>query len=47
MSWCEDFITAFNTHEVEPMLAITSPDIKWDDVSGHISYEGARTASRT
>ena len=41
MSWCEDFIAAFNTHEVEPMLAITSPEIKWEDVSGHISYEGS------
>ena len=41
MSWCEDFIAAFNTHEVEPMLAITSPEIKWEDVSGHIAYEGS------
>lgn len=41
MSWCEDFIAAFNTHEVEPMLTITSPDIKWEDVSGHIDYEGS------
>jgi ketosteroid isomerase-like protein len=40
MSWCEDFIDAFNTHEVEPMEAITSPDIKWEDVSGHIEFEG-------
>lgn len=41
MSWCEEFIAAFNTHEVEPMLAITSPTIKWEDVSGHIEYEGS------
>ena len=41
MSWCEDFVAAFNTHEVEPMLAITSPEIKWEDVSGHIAYEGS------
>ena len=41
MPWCEDFIAAFNTHEVAPMLAITSPDIRWEDVSGHIAYEGA------
>jgi ketosteroid isomerase-like protein len=41
VSWCEDFIAAFNTHEVAPMLAITSPDITWEDVSGHIAYEGA------
>jgi ketosteroid isomerase-like protein len=40
MSWCEEFIDAFNTHEVEPMLAITSPDVKWEDVSGHIEFEG-------
>jgi len=41
VSWCEDFIAAFNTHEVAPMLAITSPEITWEDVSGHIAYEGA------
>ena len=46
MGWCEDFIAAFNTHAVEPMLAICAPDIKWEDVSGHIDYEGT-TASRT
>jgi ketosteroid isomerase-like protein len=40
MSWCEEFIDAFNTHQVEPMLAITSPDVKWEDVSGHIQFEG-------
>jgi hypothetical protein len=40
MSWCEDFIAAFNTHQVEPMLAICAPDIKWEDVSGHIDYDG-------
>jgi ketosteroid isomerase-like protein len=40
MSWCQEFIDAFNTHEVEPMLAITSPNIKWEDVSGHIEFEG-------
>jgi len=40
MGWCEDFIAAFNTHAVEPMLAICAPDIKWEDVSGHIDYEG-------
>ncbi len=40
MTWCEDFIAAFNTHQVEPMLAICAPDIKWEDVSGHIDYEG-------
>ncbi|HWS93605.1 MAG TPA: nuclear transport factor 2 family protein, partial [Mycobacterium sp.] len=34
------FIDAFNTHEVKPMLAITSPDVKWEDVSGHIEFEG-------
>lgn len=36
MTWSEDFIAAFNTHEVEPMLVLCSPDIYWDDVSGHI-----------
>jgi ketosteroid isomerase-like protein len=40
MSWCEKFIDAFNTHQVEPMLAITSPDVKWEDISGHIEFEG-------
>ncbi len=40
MSWSEQFIDAFNTHEVEPMQAICSPDIKWEDVSGHIEFEG-------
>jgi hypothetical protein len=40
MSWCEEFIDAFNTHKVEPMLAITSPNVKWEDVSGHIEFEG-------
>lgn len=40
MGWCEDFIAAFNTHAVEPMLAICASDIKWEDVSGHIDYEG-------
>jgi len=40
MSWCEEFIDAFNTHEVEPMHAITSPSVKWEDVSGHIEFEG-------
>ena len=40
MTWSEDFIAAFNTHEVEPMLALSSPDIYWDDVSGHIDYRG-------
>ena len=40
MSWSEQFIDAFNTHEVEPMVAICSPDIKWEDVSGHIEFEG-------
>lgn len=23
------------------MLSITSPEIKWEDVSGHIAYEGS------
>jgi NAD(P)-dependent dehydrogenase (short-subunit alcohol dehydrogenase family) len=32
MWWCEEFIDAFNTHKVEPMLAITSPNVKWEDV---------------
>src|SRR5260370_30672438 len=40
MSWCEEFINAFNTHQVEPMQAITSPNVKWEDVSGHIEFEG-------
>ena len=40
MSWCEEFIDAFNTHKVEPMQAITSPHVKWEDVSGHIEFEG-------
>jgi ketosteroid isomerase-like protein len=40
MSWCEEFIDAFNTHKVEPMQAITSPDVKWEDVSGHIEFQG-------
>lgn len=40
MSWCQEFIDAFNTHEVEPMQALTSPNIKWEDVSGHIEFEG-------
>jgi limonene-1,2-epoxide hydrolase len=40
MSWREQFIDAFNTHEVEPMVAICSPEIKWEDVSGHIEFEG-------
>jgi ketosteroid isomerase-like protein len=40
MSWCQQFIDAFNTHEVEPMQAITSPNVKWEDVSGHIEFEG-------
>jgi hypothetical protein len=39
-SWCENFIDVFNTHEVEPMQAITSSNIKWEDVSGHIEFEG-------
>jgi len=39
-SWGENFIAAFNTHEVQPMLDICAPGIKWDDVSGHIDYEG-------
>ncbi len=39
-SWCEKFIDAFNTHEVEPMQAITSPNVTWQDVSGHIEFEG-------
>jgi len=41
MSWCEDFVAAFNTHEVGPMLTITSPSVKWEDVSGHIEFDGA------
>jgi hypothetical protein len=41
MSWCEQFIDAFNTHKVEPMQAITSPNVKWEDVSGHIEFEGS------
>jgi ketosteroid isomerase-like protein len=40
MSWCEEFIDAFNTHKVEPMQAIASPNVKWEDVSGHIEFEG-------
>jgi len=40
MSWCEEFIDAFNTHKVESMQAITSPNVKWEDVSGHIEFEG-------
>jgi succinate dehydrogenase/fumarate reductase flavoprotein subunit len=40
MSWCQEFIDAFNTHEVGPMQAITSPNVKWEDVSGHIEFEG-------
>jgi ketosteroid isomerase-like protein len=39
-SWSEKFIDAFNTHEVEPMQALTSPDILWEDVSGHIEFKG-------
>jgi hypothetical protein len=39
-SWSEIFIDAFNTHEVEPMQALTSPDILWEDVSGHIEFRG-------
>jgi hypothetical protein len=41
MSWCEEFVDAFNTHEVESMLAITSPKVKWEDVSGHIEFDGS------
>ena len=40
MSCSEDFIAAFNTHQVEPMLAICAPHIRWEDVSGHIDYDG-------
>jgi ketosteroid isomerase-like protein len=40
MSWCDEFIDAFNSHEVEPMQAITSQNVKWQDVSGHIEFEG-------
>ena len=40
MSWSQEFIDAFNTHQVEPMQAIYSPNIKWEDVSGHIEFEG-------
>jgi hypothetical protein len=39
-SWCENFIAAFNTHEVAPMVAISAPNIRWEDVSGHIDYDG-------
>lgn len=41
MSFSEDFIAAFNTHEVAPMLALTSPSIKWEDVSGHLEFNEA------
>jgi hypothetical protein len=40
MSWSQEFIDAFNTHQVKPMQAICSPNIKWEDVSGHIEFEG-------
>jgi ketosteroid isomerase-like protein len=40
MSFSEDFIAAFNTHEVAPMLALTAPNIKWEDVSGHLEFLG-------
>jgi ketosteroid isomerase-like protein len=40
MSWCQEFIDAFNTHEVEPMQGLTSPEIRWEDVSGHIEFAG-------
>lgn len=39
-SWSEAFVDAFNTHQVEPMQALTSPDIYWEDVSGHIEFKG-------
>jgi ketosteroid isomerase-like protein len=39
-SWSERFIDAFNTHEVAPMVEICAPNIKWEDVSGHIDYDG-------
>jgi hypothetical protein len=41
MSFSEDFIAAFNTHEVAPMLALTAPNIKWEDVSGHLEFNEA------
>ena len=47
MSWCEDFVAAFNTHEVGPMLTITSPSVKWEDVSGHIEFDGADGVKNT
>ncbi len=39
-SWSEKFIDAFNTHEVAPMVELCAPNIKWEDVSGHIDYDG-------
>jgi ketosteroid isomerase-like protein len=39
-AWSEKFIDAFNTHEVGPMVELCAPDIKWEDVSGHIDYDG-------
>jgi ketosteroid isomerase-like protein len=39
-SWSERFIDAFNTHQVAPMVEICAPSIKWEDVSGHIDYDG-------
>jgi ketosteroid isomerase-like protein len=40
MDWCEQFIASWNTKDVDALLALTSPDVRWDDVSGHISFEG-------
>jgi len=39
-SWSKKFIDAFNTHEVAPMVDLCAPNVKWEDVSGHIDYDG-------
>ncbi len=40
MGWCEEFIASWNKKNVAALLELTSPEVRWDDVSGHISFRG-------
>jgi hypothetical protein len=40
MDWCDDFVAASNTHEVEALIAMFAPSCRYTDVPYRTTWEG-------
>lgn len=40
MDWCEEFLDRWNRQDVNALLEITAPKVRWDDVCGCITFDG-------